>query len=81
MHAKSLHLYLLLCNPMDCSPPGSSVLVILQARKLEWVTMTSSRGSSQPRDRTYVSYISWQAGSLPLGPPGRALIQYDLILN
>ena len=33
------------CNPMDCSPPGSSVYGILQTRTLEWVSMTSSRGS------------------------------------
>ena len=37
-----------LCNPMDCSPPGSSVHGILQARILEWVAMPSTRGSSQP---------------------------------
>ena len=43
-----------LCNPMDCSPPGSSVLGILLARILEWVTMPSSRGSSCPQDRTWV---------------------------
>ena len=41
-----------LCNPMDCSLPDSSVLGILQARILEWVAMTSSRGSSPPRDQT-----------------------------
>ena len=39
-----------LCDPMDCSPPGSSVHGgVLQARILEWVAMSSSRGSSQPR--------------------------------
>ena len=43
--------------PMDCGPPGSSVHGILQARILEWVAMPSSRGSSQPRDRTQVSRI------------------------
>ena len=43
---------------MDCSPPGSSVHGILQARILEWVVMPSSRGSSQPRDRTHISYVS-----------------------
>ena len=37
---------LTLCNPMDCSPPGSSVLGLLQARMLEWVTISFSRGSS-----------------------------------
>ena len=59
------------CDPMDCCPPGSSVYGILQARILEWVAMASARGSSWPRDRTHVSSVPcWQAGSLPLGPPG-----------
>ena len=49
---------LTLCNPIDCSPPGSSVHGILQARILEWIAMPSSRGSSQPRDQTLVSYVS-----------------------
>ena len=49
---------LTLCDPMECSPLGSSVHGILQARILEWVAMPSSRGSSQPRDRTQVSYIA-----------------------
>ena len=44
-----------LCDPMDCSPPGSSVHEIFQARILEWVAISFSRGSSQPRDRTWVS--------------------------
>ena len=44
-----------LCDPMDCSPSGSSVRGILQARILQWVAMPSSRGSSRPRDRTHVS--------------------------
>ena len=47
-----------LCNPMDCSLPGSSVHGILQARILEWVALSCSRGSSQPRDRTWVSCIA-----------------------
>ena len=41
-----------LCDPMDWSPPDSSVQGILQARALEQVDMSSSRGSSQPRNRT-----------------------------
>ena len=41
-----------LCDPMDCSPPGSSVHGILQARILEWVATLSCRGSSRPRDRS-----------------------------
>ena len=48
---------LTLCDPMDCSLPGSSVFGILQARILQWVALLSSRGSSQPRDRTWVSCI------------------------
>ena len=49
-------LCLTLCDPMDCSMPGSSVHGILQARILEWVPF--SRGSSQPRDQTQVSHIA-----------------------
>ena len=48
-----------LCDPMNCSPPGSSVHGILQAIKLEWVAMLSFTGSSPPRDQTPTSYISW----------------------
>ena len=44
-----------LCNPKDCSPPGSYVHGILQARILEWVAVSFSRGSSWPRDQTWVS--------------------------
>ena len=51
-------LCLILCNPMDCSPPSSSVHGILQARLLGWVVIPFSRGSSQPRDQTQVSYIT-----------------------
>ena len=46
-----------LCDPMDCNLPGSSVHGILQARILEWVAISSSRGSSQPRDWTWVSCL------------------------
>ena len=49
---------LTLCNPMDCSSPGSSVHGILQARTLEWAVLPSSRRSSRPRDRTQVSHVS-----------------------
>jgi len=42
---------------MDCSPPGSSVHGILQARILEWVAISFSRGSSPPRDQTHISCI------------------------
>ena len=59
---------------MDCSPPGSSVHGILQARTLEWVAMPSSRGSSPLKDRTCISCVSCNAGGFfpakPLGKPG-----------
>ena len=47
-----------LCDPMDCSPPGSSVHRILQARILKWVAIPFSQGSSQPKDQTRVSCIA-----------------------
>ena len=46
-----------LCDPMDCSLPGSSVRGIFQAIALEWIAISFSRGSSQSRDRTQVSRI------------------------
>ena len=50
--------YPTLCDPIDCSPPVSSVLGISQARILEWVAIPFSRGSFWPRDRTWVSCIA-----------------------
>ena len=47
-----------LCHPMDGSPPGSSVHGIFQARVLEWIAISSSRGSSWPSDGTQVSCIA-----------------------
>ena len=66
-----------LCNPMDCSPPGSSVQGILQVRILEWVAIASSRGSSRPRDQTQVSCIAgrfftvWVTREAPLKCQGQ----------
>ena len=61
---------LTLCNPVDCSPPGSSVHGILQARILEWVAISFSRGSSWPRVQTWVSHIAADAlTSEPQGKP------------
>ena len=57
---KSLQLCPTLCDPMGCSPPGSSVHGIFQAGVLEWVAISFSRGSSQPRDHTWVSLIVGQ---------------------
>ena len=58
VHAKSLQSCQTLCDPMDCSPPASSVHGILQARMLEWVAMPFSRGAFWPRDWTYIAYVS-----------------------
>ena len=49
---------LTLCDPVDCSPPGSSVRGILQARILGWLAIPFSMGSSQPRNQTQVSHIA-----------------------
>ena len=52
---------------MDCSPPGSSVCRTFQARILEWVTISFSKGSSWPRDWTRIScLLHWQVDSLPM---------------
>ena len=61
-----------LCDGVDCSPPGSSVHGILQARILGWVAVSYSKRSSWPRDRnTHLLYLlHWQVDSLPLGPLG-----------
>ena len=60
-----------------CNPPGSSVRGILQARVLEWVAISYSRGSSRPRDRA--AHVSYSAGGLftsePPGKPSSSLIQ------
>ena len=65
-------LSLTLCNPMNCSPPGSSAHGILQAKILEWVAISSSRGSSQCRDQTHVSGVSCTAGRFfTIEPPGK----------
>ena len=69
---KSLQSCPTLCNPVGCSPPGSSVHGIHQARILERVAMPSSRGSSPPRDRTWSP--AWQADSLPLSHRGFAFL-------
>ena len=62
-----------LCDPVDCSPPGSSVHGISQARIPEWVAIPFSRGSSRPRDPTHVSCVSCIVGRFvtaePLGKP------------
>ena len=68
--AKSLQSCLTLCDPTDCSPPGSSVREISQARILEWVAISYSGDLSYSRDGTHISSI---AGGFfaaePLGMP------------
>ena len=61
-HAKSLQSCPTLCDPMDCSLPGSSAHGFLQTRILEWVAMPFSRASSRPRDRTHASSTSCIGG-------------------
>ena len=72
--AKSLQSCLTLCDPMDCSPPGSSVHGILQTRILEWNAMPCCRRSSvsgiKPES---LCLLHWQVGSLILVPPGNSL--------
>ena len=57
-------LCLTLCDPVDCSPPGSFIHGILHARILEWVAISFSRGSSQPRDWAQVSCIAGRCFNL-----------------
>ena len=65
------------CDNMNHSPPGgSSVHGILQARMLEWVAISYSRGSSWPRDWTLCLFrlLHWQVGSLPVASPGKPIL-------
>ena len=66
-----------LCDPTDCSPPGSSVHGIFQTRILEWVAMPSCRGSSQPRDRTWVCHIA--GGFCTIWATREALKNYTVV--
>ena len=72
MHVKSLQSCPTLCNPMDCSLPGSSVHGILLARILEWVATSSSRGPSRPGDLTHVHLLLLNCRRIlyPLSRPG-----------
>ena len=70
MYAQLFQLCLTLCDPMDCSPSGSSVHGTLQAKILEWGAIFSSRESSPPRDQTNISKL--QADSLLSEPPGKS---------
>ena len=58
-------LCLRLCDPMDCSLPGSSVHGVSQVTRLEWVAISCSRGMSQPRGHSHISWVSCIAGQIP----------------
>ena len=70
MHAKSLQSCLTLCDPMDSSPPGSSIHGISQARILVWVAISFQRGSSPPMSP------AWQVDFSPLSHLGRPIKSY-----
>ena len=65
-----------LCDPMDCSPPGSPIHGIFQARMLEWVAIAFSRGSSQHRDQTQVSCIAGRFFTIWATREGSLLLPY-----
>ena len=71
---------LTLCDPMDCSSPGSSIHGIFQARILEWVVISFSRKPSWPRDGTWVSHVAGRL-SLPSEPPGYSYLIVFSIYN
>ena len=78
MHAKSLQSCATVCDPMDCIPPGSSVHGILQARILEWIAISLSLGSFQPRgifpiqesNPPLLSLLHWRLVLYQLAQPG-----------
>ena len=65
-----------LCNPMDCRPPGSSICGIFQAGILECIAISFSRGSSQCRDQTCISYLA--GGFFSSEPPGKPCARHVL---
>ena len=75
VHVKLLQSFLTFCDSISYSLPGSSARGILLVRILEWVAMPFSRGSSQLRDQTHVSYVSCIGRQvlLTLVPPGKPL--------
>ena len=67
------------CDPMGCSLPGSSAHGILQARVLDWVAISFSRGSSQPKDRAQVSMRVARGSASWLSSHGRGLGPRDAL--
>ena len=71
-----------LCDPIDCSPPGSSVHGIVQAKILEWSAISFSKGSSPPRDYTHISCISCIGrGFFTTAPPGKQSVHTLLLVH
>ena len=72
-----------LCDPIACSPPGSSVHGILQARILEWVAMPSSSGAfpTQESNPHLLCILHCQVGSLPLAPPGKPHVYTEFCIQ
>ena len=79
--AKSLRSCLTLCDPVDCSSPGSSVHGTFQTRILGWAPMPSSRGSSQPQGLNPRLLHLLQVNSFPLVPPGKPFPSLELTSN
>ena len=77
--AKLLQLCPTLCDPMDCSPPGSSVHRILQARVLEWVEFLSTGDLPNPGIESWSPTV--EADSLPSEPPGKPLAISNLVIT
>ena len=75
--------YPTLCDPVDCSLPGSSVDGILQARMLEWVAISFSRGPSQPRDQTRVSILAGRCFNFwaTREAPRNTLVEFILLFS
>ena len=83
-HCVSRSVLLTLCDPMDCSPPGSSVHGILQARIPEWAAIPFSRGSSRPRSNPGLPHcrqIVLPAEPQPLGILYKSLIKFQDIMG
>ena len=74
---------LTLYDPINCSPPGFSVHGIFQGRILEWVAISSSRGSSWPRDWNLriLHLLHWQVDSLTIEPPGKPRVMTSKFLT
>ena len=68
-----------LCNPMDCNVPGSSIHGIFQARMLEWVAISFSRGSSRPREQSWVSRTTGRL--FTVWATRKAIGQYQILLH